>query len=817
ISLLNTAVIIKIANEYGFDAIVNPNMLFNPLVDLYLSSYLKNMRVLLDEIKYPTTPDKGFAFLPFGKVDEYITLIPNWINEIWKNISLSVKEYIEKRLSNLQFTDIYVETLKEYFEEHNKENISPEQLIEIPESNYWEYLWKEVGLDTPIRFICVGEKVDLTPYKIEELLRSYPTITFKNFRKDDNEKLENVKERVINEIKKIREFTKTKYDVNYQFYEFAVVMEYLKMKRKMISEEPRVNLDAWILRNNIYVKDKRALCNVCYSRPAIIFYTNNIMDKVPIKEDERLCPICLVKRVLATLSVKEGKLDKESPFIKVLLSVFQWIDKREEKDYLDAIERSIEEYYSKLVKVLENVLIKTNLPISVIEENILTIPSIDTISSMSFRLTAMKCMNEGFDREFWKILSELIRTLGESPSSVIRDKPPIRWIPNRNVFLFFIGGEWLIEEEIRRIAKERGKNIDDVLKQIRSLFKNINKSVEKCITESNHTVVRNLGKYLAIVRADGDNMGMLTSLSGKKYLKSIKQLILPEFSGYSRNFETYKDLINYTYFATPSYYSMISRTLSVIAKKVVESANEYYSIPIYSGGDDFLAISPSETSLQFSNKIRQIFSMDYLNVNEQNTIIAIPGLTGNATQSCTIHLMHVFTPLYRHLEESITELDEYAKYDETKNSFVVSYNPRKGGKIIAKLPWNINNIAYYILNLISITLDVPKIIMIGKGQTEISPIKMSDRAYRDLLDAYELNDKKLSSEIIKSLFEYEVNRHSEFGDFAKLSTLIPIRSIVDAQIKFKEETSNLLIEVVKATIALKNGMDSNPIMLGESI
>ncbi|MGC8949507.1 MAG: type III-B CRISPR-associated protein Cas10/Cmr2, partial [Thermoprotei archaeon] len=463
---------------------------------------------------------------------------------------------------------------------------------------------------------------------------------------------------------------------------------------------------------------------------------------------------------------------------------------------------------------------KAHLPKDVIEEYILAIPSIDTIASMSFRLTTMKCMYEGFDVELWnKAISEITKVLEEPLNSILRDKPPIRWLINKNVLLFFIGGEWFIEEEIRRIAKERNKDIGSALDSLRDLLKNVKKSAREYAEVSNFTVVENPGKYLAIVRADGDNMGMLTSLGGMKYLKKIGDLFLPEFNKCKKETESYKELINYTYFATPSYYSMISRTISAIAKKVADISNKYYSMIVYSGGDDLLSLCPPENCLQFSNEVRKTFSRNYLEIDDHDTKIIIPGLTKAATQSFAIHLMHIFTPISKHLEESIVELDKFAKGDVTKDSFIISYNPREGGKMIAKLPWSISNISEYILNLLSITLEFPKVIKFNRDYTKVynSPIKISISTYRDLLQTYDLNEKRLSNEVIKSIFEYEVNRHKEFGKFEELSTLIQIDNIYCISVKLKGETSNIIIEMAKAAIALRNGLDSNPITFGENI
>jgi CRISPR-associated protein Cas10/Cmr2 subtype III-B len=829
ISLINAAVIIKLANEYGFDAIINPNMLFNPIVDLYLSSYLKKIKVDLEELRFPLTPDKGFAFVPIDKVDEYVEKIPKWINNIWKVILNSIKEYVEGRIKSLRGEDLLTYTLKEHFKKEMKE-AKPEDYIEIPEGeNYWEFIWKEVGLNSPIRFTCVGEKIDLTPYKIRELLKNYPSIVFRNFVRK-NEEVSKAKEHIICEINKIREFIKkyTEYDENYQFYEFAVVMEALKFKKKLVSEEPRVNTESWVLKNKIYVKDKRAFCNVCYSRPAVLFFTTDIIGKIPIKEDERLCPICLVKRVLATLPIINGAIDKKSPFIRVFLEVFKWIDNsKKDTRYVEALEKATKEYHSKLLKIIRNVIINVGLTESAFEENILAVPSIDTISTMSFRLNAMRCMNKGFDIDLWNEgISKIANRLGEL-SSVLKDKPPIKWLKDvkENILLFFIGGEWFIEEEVRGIARDRDIKDIQESKEYKYVYHNMINEVRKKAKEykGNTTKVRNPGKYLAIIRADGDNMGMLTSLGGEKYLKKIKDLLLQRFEEYKKDGKEINEVINYIYFVTPSYYSMISRTISAIAKKVTNVSDNYCCMVIYSGGDDVLALCPPETCLQFSNDIRQIFSRGYLEIYDngiEGTNLTISGLTENATQSHSIHLMHILTPISKHLVESITELDEFAKGEESKNSFIVSYTPRGGGKLIAKIPWSVTNVVEYIINLVSITLDEPKLIRLEDEKIRVSnsPIKLSQSAYRDLLQTYELNEGRLSSNVIKSVFEYEVSRHKEQGELKELITFMPIDKIYCVPVRIKkEEKSNLLIEIAKASIALRNGMDSNPIMLGESI
>jgi CRISPR-associated protein. len=94
---MNTSIIIKLAREYGFDSILNPNVLYNPLIDLYLYAHTKDERLNISykELRNPITPDKGFAIVPYSKVECYVNEIPKWFKALWEIIAETIKEYIE--------------------------------------------------------------------------------------------------------------------------------------------------------------------------------------------------------------------------------------------------------------------------------------------------------------------------------------------------------------------------------------------------------------------------------------------------------------------------------------------------------------------------------------------------------------------------------------------------------------------------------------------------------------------------------------------------------------------------------------------------
>jgi CRISPR-associated protein Cas10/Cmr2 subtype III-B len=720
--------------------------------------------------------------------------------------------------------------LKEHIKEQTgKEEIDLNEYIEIRNKNYWETLWSEASKYSPIRLVCVCEKINLDPDKMEKLMESIPSPVFAYF-KYEGEDAENAKKRISMELKRLREFAK-KYDPKYQFYEFAILMEFLKMKRKIISEEPRINTDPIFLKDILIIKDKRVFCSVCHVRPAVTFYTEKVRKKLPmIKEGERLCPVCLTKRMLATLRFREeGKVDEDSPLIRIILEVFKWIDGTEDgSKYAKALQKAAKIYYERFSKVYYNAAkmyygefpkVDTQLSSPFI------IPSLDSISTLLFRISAMRVLDSSEATRFLGLINDFTKQLykpkteEESIEMILRDFPSIKLIEienlSTNLPLYFVGGEWLIKEEIERMARDHGIKLDEnKLKEYEDILKSVGEKVEK--HKYSNAIARRPGKYVALIRGDGDNMGKLLSLTGK-YLKKVHEVIPLELKEYLER-DKYEKLSNFVYFATPSYYSMSSRVLSIIAKKISEISDEYYTMMIYSGGDDVLAFSTPETSLQFCYHARKLFSQNYIEINDETLFkseIIVPGLTENATQSYSIHLMHVFTPVSINLLDSLIELNEYAK-EGGKNSFVLSYVPRGGGGVLTKLPWYIKGIVEYLMNFISITLDFPTMIRLEDKKIIKSKLKVSHRAYRDFIEICEVNEG-LSKDVTRSLFEYEIKRHMINDKIEELYKIIPMDQIYCFPIEIKGNVSNLAIELAKASIILRDSMDSNPIMFSEKL
>ncbi len=209
-------------------------------------------------------------------------------------------------------------------------------------------------------------------------------------------------------------------------------------------------------------------------------------------------------------------------------------------------------------------------------------------------------------------------------------------------------------------AKEDGLNIDfgkwsllkDNSKDIKSL-EDIAASVEKSGMKKHN--------YYAIVRSDGDNMS-----------KIIERL--------NTDATDADDLMTVSAF---------SETCLKYCAAVAEIVKEYNGVPIYSSGDDLLAIMPcssadNRTVFDFVKAVNDKFSAENMfgpyikNIEtankdpKQNKPIPLPSL------SFGISICYSRFPLYEALEDSANLLFSIAKEDSRKNCTVVRLQKHSG-------------------------------------------------------------------------------------------------------------------------------------------
>jgi CRISPR-associated protein Cas10/Cmr2 subtype III-B len=780
ISLMNTVIIIKLAKEHGFDSILNPNMLYNPLIDLYLYAHTKDERLNIsyEELRNPITPDKGFAIVPYAKVEYFVKEIPKWFNELWKVIAETVKEYIENELKDDQVIEL---------ENYTKPILS------------WKDIWEKVGYEIPINFICVGEKLELKQDSLHSKLNE-----LKKYLLDIHS--ENELDELLKELKVLREIAKSKgYHDEFQFFEFPLIIEVLKKKRKLRAELPRIDAPEWILKSDIYIKDRELVCSVCYKRPAIIFGNTLIVTTLKlyeIKEDERLCPICLTKRLLA----------RQDLFTKILSKVYEYADNSiNYKDYENIIRNLKDIYEEVILRKLRN-----------IPRNILTVPSLDTISTLTFRSSLIKYTPPAIE----KIINK-IKEIESNDLRLFKDMPYPEWFKDykdklEDKSILLVGGEYFLVDELEKIY-HNDPNIKYKIKEVEDIFKEITEDIKKLeydkIKDKDREIVATKpGKYVTLIKADGDNMGKLFTLTDK-YKKQIKDILPKELNEYLRKDDeeiiiydkryTIKDIKSYRYIPTPSFYAYISRALSSIARNITRIANDYATIIVYAGGDDILAIAPVELSLLFANEARKVFSLEWIDLDNYNIIIQ--GLTDKSTQSFAIRYFHVFSPLFKELANSNDDL-ELAKCIEGKNGLIITYNPRSGNKLQATLKWE-DYIIRRIFNLSSITLKYKRIIQDNDMKLLSVNRSLSDRAFRAIIT---IANNYYSNNIISAISKREFKRHT--SNNSNLLQVIECNiDNITQEIKVNNEDKHAILELIKGVLAFTSSLDSMPLVLGDRL
>jgi len=223
--------------------------------------------------------------------------------------------------------------------------------------------------------------------------------------------------------------------------------------------------------------------------------------------------------------------------------------------------------------------------------------------------------------------------------------------------------------------KKEGKDKDSIDTQQK--FIDEIKKVEKF-----KLTVRQYQKYIAIVQADGDNMGVFI----KELYKQPNAVKLVEcFS---------KNLLSFT----------------IDAVKLIE---EYKGTPIYAGGDDLLFFAPvahttvtkenekeivkiDKTIFTLIDKIDELFKKYFHEVAEFKSIITKENLKKKPSMSYGVSISYYKFPLNEALEEGVNQLFGVAKQTGNKNA--VSYTILKHSGQTFGATFNKNETSYNTFN-----------------------------------------------------------------------------------------------------------------------
>ncbi len=380
------------------------------------------------------------------------------------------------------------------------------------------------------------------------------------------------------------------------------------------------------------------------------------------KKNERLCPVCLIKRMYPKWMEKRWK-------IKVgFESVSEVALKRKLKDestYYDIIhsmevarklgcEKAVNSFYENINRILDRLGLSLNLEV-VYKENLSSVRAIS-------------------------------RTLGVD------------------------------EKEIKKIP-----NVEKHLEKARNAVIEIEK------------VTGEFPKYYAILMMDGDDMGRM--LIGDE-MRPVMDYLHPKVLEHLPHemSEKTKRLI------TPATHSAISRALAHFSVNVVpDIVKKYRGELIYAGGDDVLALLPTDSALACAYEIQRLFGEEWDGWN------VMPA----KTMSAGILIVHYKHPLYDALDK-VRELERKAK-EFGRNAVAIGYLARSGSYDEVVVSWEV-------LRKLNAKVGEHSMLDLIKRskEREREPPYISERLSYDVARKI---DNLPNIEAIKHFLKYELSRH----------------------------------------------------------
>ncbi len=272
------------------------------------------------------------------------------------------------------------------------------------------------------------------------------------------------------------------------------------------------------------------------------------------------------------------------------------------------------------------------------------------------------------------------------------------------------------------------------------------------------------GKYVAVLAMDGDEMGKW--VSGEKTPEFIKQ-ISKKAKEYLTGLQKHEQIEKMRRLLTPSYHQQLSEALANYAIWLAQAIVENFSGElIYAGGDDVLAILPSDRSIDCATALKDVFcgkrpnnareftldvpQVGYANAGAGYPLI-LPGT--ECTVSVGLAIGHQNTPLQMLVREA-HHAESRAKHDYGRDGIAFSVYKRSGEIIQWGCKWD-----SAALPLISLLTQLKKMREDGASQ-EIGGLSARfPYALSRLLEPYQLDNlvkDSLSFEDLKKIVEQEI-------------------------------------------------------------
>ncbi len=535
-SMLLFEAIKVISEELGPDCIIYPQIRENPIFDFYLKSKFGiDVKIDDDKLKIASLPNVLLSFIPLEKSEEYKEKLASALENKWRELSLNVKKYLQ----NLN--------------------------IKLNE-NLWN---KQIG-----KFLS---------YTIEY----FPFLNIESF--------ENLKESLPNDIKeKQNKWISWTENLNSKDFGYFYLTTF-GIISTIITQKSRL-WDSWEEEPETGKK-----CLMCGVRNALIERKKNdeyyywgengwteIKDKRLenfMKEGERLCSVCLVKRFYREIFKNEFNIE---------MLKFTSTAEIAGRNFIEKIEK-YEEY-----KEIKNV----------------------------------------------------------DPQ-------------------FIFENEWDLEENEEAI-KKLGEKDGEIYIKLKEWWEKYGKP----------------NSYYSILMIDGDEMGKM--LSGEK-LKNLGEFLHPKFREIIKKWEKGQDFLNTTRILNPSLHIAISRAMKDFSihkvPEIVEKNNKGFLV--YSGGDDVLALFPTDKVIKAAKELQEFFQKDFYEIEVNGNKRTVMGLGKDSHMSAGIVFAHYKYPLYDVLERT-RQAEKDAKEKYGRNAFFLTFIKRSGELISAGGKW------YFVDDLLTI-------------------------------------------------------------------------------------------------------------------
>jgi len=242
-------------------------------------------------------------------------------------------------------------------------------------------------------------------------------------------------------------------------------------------------------------------------------------------------------------------------------------------------------------------------------------------------------------------------------------------------------------------------------------------------------------KYYAILMMDGDKIGKM--LSGET-LPNFGEFLHSAFRNEILKWEKGKDLVDTKRILTPSHHIAISRAMKDFSlHKVPEIVEKYKGFLVYAGGDDVLALFPTDKVLEAAREIQEYFREDFYEIDVNGEKRRVMGLGNNASMSAGIVFTHYKWPLYYAIEK-VREAEKDAKGKYGRRAFCITFVKRSGEILTAGGKWD------FVIDL----TDIAKAIVSRK---------ISHRFIYDFMDVSEI----LESDMLKAEVRRLLKRRKE--------------------------------------------------------